>query len=129
MKKSVLVASAMIMLAGFGVAGAQEAKTAGTAGEEPVIKKQTVCPVMGGQVKTNIYVDANGKRVYFCCRGCPPEFRKDPAKYIAKLEKDGVTLDKAPAADPAKEAPAADAEAVPAQGHDHSAMKKGGCCE
>ena len=128
MKKIVVVASAVLMLMGVGMAGAEEAQPVGKVAEGQTVKKQTVCPVMGGHVNTNIYVDANGKRVYFCCRGCPPEFRKDPAKYISKLEKDGVTLGKAPAADPAKK-PAADAEAAPAQGQDHSAIKGGGCCE
>ena len=102
MKRIVAVAGAVIVLAGIGMAGAQEALPVSPAAEGQAVKKQTVCPVMGGQVNTNIYVDAMGKRVYFCCNGCPAEFKKDPAKYIAKLEKDGVTLDKAPAADQTK---------------------------
>jgi YHS domain-containing protein len=129
MKKTVIVASAVLMLMGFGMAGAQEAQPADKVAEGQTVKKQTVCPVMGGQVNTNIYVDANGKRVYFCCNDCPAAFKKDPAKYIAKLEKDGVTLDKAPAAAPTKKQTAG-TEAAPAQGHDHSAMKEGGgCCK
>ena len=67
------------------------------AGDSPSVKRQTTCPVMGGTVKTNLYVDAEGKRIYVCCRGCLPEVKKDPAKYIAILEKSGVTLDKADA--------------------------------
>jgi len=58
---------------------------------------------MGGAVNTNLYADAEGKRVYFCCGGCISAFKKDPAKYIAKLEKDGVSLEKAPAAAAKKE--------------------------
>ena len=102
MKRIAVVASAVLMLMGGGMAGAQEAQPVAKAAEAPAVKKQTACPVMGGQVNTNIYVDANGKRVYFCCNGCPAEFKKNPAKYIAKLEKDGVTLDKTPAADQTK---------------------------
>jgi YHS domain-containing protein len=45
-----------------------------------------------------VYTDYEGKRVYFCCPGCLPEFKKDPAKYIKKLEDAGVTLEKAPKA-------------------------------
>jgi YHS domain-containing protein len=103
MKKIAVVASAVLVLAGIGIARGQETLPIGKAAEGQVVKKQTICPVMGGQVNTNIYVDASGKRVYFCCPACPPKFKKDPAKYIAKLEKDGITLDKAPATDsPAK---------------------------
>jgi YHS domain-containing protein len=58
---------------------------------------QTTCPVMGGKINKSIYADYEGKRVYFCCAGCPATFKKDPAKYVKKLEDAGVTLDKTPA--------------------------------
>ena len=83
MKKIALMAG-MAVLMGLGVALAGEA-----------VKHQTLCPVMGGAISKTVYADADGKRVYFCCSGCIATFKKDPAKYIAKLEKDGVTLDKA----------------------------------
>ena len=98
MKKVAIITSAVLMLMGVGLAGAQESQAVVKATEGQTVKKQAVCPIEGGPVNTNLYVDANGKRVYFCCEGCPAVFKKDPAKYIAKLEKDGVTLDKAPAA-------------------------------
>jgi YHS domain-containing protein len=47
--------------------------------------EQTTCPVMGGPIDKNIFVVYQGKKVYFCCSGCPAEFQKDPAKYISKL--------------------------------------------
>jgi hypothetical protein len=47
-------------------------------------------------------VDYDGKRIYVCCRGCIGVVKKDPAKYIALLEKEGITLDKVPVASPAK---------------------------
>jgi YHS domain-containing protein len=59
-------------------------------------KPQTNCPVMGGKIDKNVFADHEGKRVYFCCKGCIPEFQKNPAKYIKKLESEGVTLEKAP---------------------------------
>jgi len=65
-------------------------------GAEPVVKKQTMCPVMGGKINSAVYADYEGKRVYFCCAGCVEKFKKDPAKYVAKVEKAGVTLEKAP---------------------------------
>lgn len=57
---------------------------------------QTTCPVMGGKINKDIYSDYEGKRVYFCCTSCLPEFKKDPAKYIKKLEEQGVVLEKVP---------------------------------
>ncbi|TAN39094.1 MAG: hypothetical protein EPN23_00515 [Verrucomicrobia bacterium] len=59
-------------------------------------QKQTVCPVMGGKINTNLFVDAEGKRIYVCCPDCLPELKQNPAKYIRKLEQQGVKLDAAP---------------------------------
>lgn len=88
------------------------------AGAESRPQKQVVCPVMGGAVNTNLFVDHDGKRIYVCCAGCIAAVRKEPAKYIAKLEKDGVVLDRTPAADmertPAAEAAPAKTAARPA---------------
>jgi YHS domain-containing protein len=47
--------------------------------------EQTTCPVMGGQINKNIFVEYKGKKVYFCCPSCLEEFNKNPEKYIAKL--------------------------------------------
>lgn len=85
MNKLIGVLGVMVILAGTGLAGADGS---------PVVKKQGTCPVMGGAVNTNLFVDFEGKRIYVCCKGCLPEVKKDPAKYISKLEKDGVKLDK-----------------------------------
>jgi len=71
---------------------AEEPVTA--AAEEPaaaaevqaLVPNQTVCPVMGGAINKAIYVDHESKRIYFCCAGCVDAFKKDPAKYIAKLK-------------------------------------------
>jgi YHS domain-containing protein len=54
--------------------------------------EQTTCPVMGGKINNDIYADYEGKRVYFCCEACISTFKKDPAKYLKKLESDGVVL-------------------------------------
>lgn len=61
------------------------------------VKSQTSCPVMGGPVNKSIHADHDGKRVYFCCGKCVDAFNQDPAKYIQKLEAEGVTLDPVPA--------------------------------
>jgi YHS domain-containing protein len=65
-------------------------------------KPQETCPVMGAKINKSVFTDYNGKRVYFCCTMCPPEFKKDPEKYIKKMEAQGVEFEKAPAAEPAK---------------------------
>ena len=63
-------------------------------------KTQTACPVLQGNIDKNVYVDYKGHRIYFCCKGCDAEFKKDPEKYLKKLESQGVTLEKSPAAAP-----------------------------
>ena len=85
MKKLMGVLGIAAMLLGCSVAGA---------GEAQVVKNQATCPVMGGAVNKSLYVDYEGKRIYVCCKGGLPEVKKDPAKYVAKLEQAGVTLDK-----------------------------------
>lgn len=60
------------------------------------VNPQSKCPVQGGPINKEVYVDYNGKRIYFCCDGCPQEFMKDPPKYMKKLEEQGVTLEAAP---------------------------------
>ena len=59
--------------------------------------KQTTCPVMKGEkINPDLYVDANGKRIYACCPGCIVQIKADPDKYIAQLEAQGVILEEAP---------------------------------
>lgn len=47
---------------------------------------QKTCPVMGGAIKKDVYTDHKGRRVYFCCAGCIDAFKKDPDKYLAKID-------------------------------------------
>ncbi len=48
---------------------------------------QTNCPVSGEKLsKKEAYVDYQGRRVYFCCPDCIPDFNKDPQKYLKKLD-------------------------------------------
>jgi len=70
----------------------------GESAAAPKGKPQTTCPIMGMPIKKSIFVDYEGKRVYFCTESCPAEFKKDPAKYIKQLEAAGVTLEKSPSA-------------------------------
>lgn len=61
-------------------------------------KVQTTCPVEGGKINKKMFADHDGKRVYFCCGGCDSAFKKDPAKYLKKLEDAGVTPEPVPVA-------------------------------
>jgi YHS domain-containing protein len=47
-----------------------------------------VCPVMGGTVDPRLWFSHGGRKVYFCCAECIPEFRKDPETYFAKAYPD-----------------------------------------
>ena len=46
---------------------------------------QVTCPVSGKPVDEKVFVEKDGKKIYFCCKDCPPLYEKDPAKYAAKL--------------------------------------------
>ena len=77
----------------------KEHPAAASAQEHPadaqVSKIQTECPIMGGKINKDIFVDYEGKRVYFCCAGCEESFKKDAPKYIKQMEGKGITLTKA----------------------------------
>lgn len=47
--------------------------------------EQTLCPVMGNPINKDVYVEYEGKKVYFCCPGCDEKFTADPKKYLDKL--------------------------------------------
>jgi YHS domain-containing protein len=61
---------------------------------------QKLCPVMGDPINPEIYVDYQGRRIYFCCSMCPETFKKDPEKYLKKL--DEQMKEAAPQAAPAE---------------------------
>ncbi len=63
------------------------AKASQAAAAQPAaqVAEQTNCPVMGGAIDKNIFVEYKGKKVYFCCKGCVAEFQKEPEKYVSKL--------------------------------------------
>jgi YHS domain-containing protein len=60
-------------------------------------RPQTLCPVMGAPINREIYVDYQGRRIYFCCAACINLFQKNPEKYLEEMNKAGVTPEKAPA--------------------------------
>lgn len=79
--------------------GSKQESAAGTpAPSDEGALVQTTCPVMGGKIDKDLYVDVEGKRIYACCAGCLDKIREEPDKYIKKLEDQGVVLEKAPGA-------------------------------
>jgi YHS domain-containing protein len=63
---------------------ASTAQADGSQTEAAII--QTTCPIMeGNPINKALFVEYKGKKVYFCCKGCPEKFLADPEKYIAKL--------------------------------------------
>ena len=61
-------------------------------------KKQTssmqkYCPVMGGEINRELYVEAKGKRIYVCCPACIGKIKANPDKYIKELTDKGITLE------------------------------------
>lgn len=102
MKKAVIIAGLAAILFNGGYVWAQDDhgkhKEHPDASQQTVKKAQTTCPVMGGKIDKKVYTDYNGKRVYFCCAGCIPQFKKDPGTYLKKLEAEGVVPEPVPAA-------------------------------
>lgn len=64
--------------------------------ESTSLKPQTMCPVMEGEINKSLYADVKGYRIYVCCSGCISEIKKNPDKYIKKLQEMGVEIEKAP---------------------------------
>jgi YHS domain-containing protein len=50
-----------------------------------VVTAQTNCPIMGGAVDENVFIEYQGQRVYFCCPGCDKTFLENPEPYVARL--------------------------------------------
>jgi len=101
MKRMILAAGAAVAFSVLSIGCAKTSTPAAEAAQQPGGTQKT-CPVMGGEVNTKLFVDAAGKRIYVCCEGCIGAIKENPAKYIAQLEKEGVVLDKTPAANPAE---------------------------
>jgi Cu(I)/Ag(I) efflux system membrane fusion protein len=55
------------------------------AGESSALAGQTICPIMGGPIKKDVFIEYKGKKVYFCCPGCESQFQENPEKYLDKL--------------------------------------------
>ena len=66
------------------------------ASEGVAMRPQTHCPIVGGKIDRNDFVDYKGMRIYFCCPGCDEDFLADPEKYLAEMRAQGVEPERAP---------------------------------
>lgn len=94
MKKMIMLLPLVLGLTLSGLASSNFAFAASSAEKGA---PQAQCPVLSGKIDKSLYADYEGKRIYFCCSSCIDEFKKDPAKYIKKMEDAGITPEKAPA--------------------------------
>ena len=94
MNKAMMIVAAGILVSGMSTAG-EHPEHPGEGTHKPAVTPQTTCPVMRGKINKQQYVDHDGKRIYVCCAGCIDKIKADPARYIGKLEKEGVVLDAA----------------------------------
>jgi len=65
-----------------------------THAESADLVPQSTCPVMGGSINKELYVDKNGKRIYMCCEACREKLETDFEKYEAKLKEMGQKPEK-----------------------------------
>jgi len=61
-------------------------------GDREAAIAQKACPISGEHLGTEVMgepikVTAEGKTVFLCCKGCKPDFEKDPKAALAKLGK------------------------------------------
>ncbi len=95
---SVVLGAALLTGQGFADTAASDAVKSKKQVSVPVkqLKPQTTCPVYGGDIDKSQFVDINGKRIYVCCAACITDIKKDPDKYIKKLEALGQGVESIP---------------------------------
>lgn len=102
MKKIIILTLTGIL--GVTIAVQADAPKAQKTDEKPIIQKvkkaeekpiiQQTCPVMGGKINKNLYYEYKGQRIYVCCDGCIAEVKKDPEKYLKKVNEDIAKAEK-----------------------------------
>jgi YHS domain-containing protein len=99
------LAAGAFLLAGCGQEE-QEGRTGGEGSTAPAGARkieQKTCPVMeGNKIDPKLYADHKGRRIYFCCKSCVEAFKKDPEKYIKKVDEELAGLKAGAAAEEPK---------------------------
>jgi YHS domain-containing protein len=88
------------------------------------LSPQTTCPVLGGAIDKKLFVDYKGKRIYVCCEDCIAKVKKNPEKYMKKLEKMGQSVETIP--EGTKKTPSDVKEGASMKGMDMKGMKMNG---
>jgi len=55
------------------------------------LKLQETCPVMGGMINKEYFVQFEGATIFACCAGCIDKIKADPAHYVKVLQEKGET--------------------------------------
>jgi rhodanese-related sulfurtransferase/YHS domain-containing protein len=53
------------------------------------LEPQKTCPIMGGKINKDLYVETHGRKVYVCCKGCLSKVKANPEQAIQTLHKRG----------------------------------------
>jgi YHS domain-containing protein len=66
-------------------------------GEKPMkLAAQSVCPVSGMELMNKeLFVEADGKKIYICCADCVSKVKEHPAKYAKVIAERGEFLESA----------------------------------
>lgn len=74
---------------------AAEKKIASSEGKRAEGAGNAICPVSGDKIddQAKLTYEYKGKIYAFCCEGCIEEFKKDPERYIERMERGSVEGD------------------------------------
>src|ERR1039457_2214918 len=91
MKKTLLTIAALTLLAGtpalVSAAGTNSPGSSTNATVKPYPLDYCIVSgdKLGGDMGKPIVTVYHGQEIKFCCKDCPPDFKKDPEKYMKKL--------------------------------------------
>jgi YHS domain-containing protein len=88
--KGVLFGGAALALS-LGAAVAAETKNKATTKPYPLATCVVSGEKLGGDMGEPYVIQYKGREVRFCCKDCEKEFRKDPEKYLKKLDAAAAT--------------------------------------
>lgn len=78
----------IFVFAGLGISFAQETQVNKQASVQAVDVGNKICPVSGEKIDEKATYEYQGKIYLFCCSSCVEDFKKDPEKYIKKVEEE-----------------------------------------
>ena len=89
----VIIVLSFLLLVNNKIVQAQNAPADAKAASQtskPIDVGNKICPVTGDKIdeKTKATYEYKGKIYNFCCAMCIDEFKKDPQKYIKKIEQE-----------------------------------------